>query len=127
MPDKSVAQKLLIRENYKALIIDEPKDYKSILGELPQNVTLISKSTEPVDLVQVFVTSRKDLEAKLPLLKMVLKPKGLLWVSYPKGTSKIKADVNRDSIREYAQSIGLEAVSMISVDDTWSALRLKTI
>ncbi|MBI4180649.1 MAG: DUF3052 family protein [Chloroflexi bacterium] len=126
MTDKSVAQKLLIKENYKVLLINQPKDYKTSLGELPQNVTLLSKSTEPVDLVQVFVTSRKELEAKLPQLKMLLKPKGLLWVSYPKGTSKIKVDINRDTIREYAQSIKLEAVAMFSVDETWSALRLKT-
>ncbi len=49
----------------------------------------------------------------------------MLWVTYPKGTSKVKADINRDIIREYARTIGLEAVALVSVDDTWSALRLK--
>jgi hypothetical protein len=77
--------------------------------------------------VQLFVASRKELEAQLGKLKGVLTPKGLLWVTYPKGTSKVKADINRDSIREYAQSLGLEAVAMVSVDDNWSALRLKII
>ncbi len=51
-------------------------------------------------------------------LKGVLTPKGLLRVTYPKGTSKVKADINRDSIREYAMSQGLEAMAMVSVDDT---------
>lgn len=127
MSDKSVAQKLLIGENYKALLINEPEDYKSILGELSQNVTLLSNSTQPVDWIQVFVTLKKELEAKLSRLKMLLKPNGSLCVSYPKGTSKIKMDINRDTIREYAQSIGLESVAMVSVDNTWSALRLKTV
>ncbi len=32
-----------------------------------------------------------------------------------------------DIIRVYAESIGFKAVAMISVDDTWSALRLKVV
>jgi hypothetical protein len=38
MSDKTVAQKLLIKENYKVLFINEPEIYKAILGELPKNV-----------------------------------------------------------------------------------------
>jgi len=49
----------------------------------------------------------------------------LLWVTYLKETSKLQADINRDTIREYAQTVSLEAVALVSVDDTSSALRLK--
>ncbi len=124
-PDKTVAQKLLIKENYKVLFINEPKNYKAILGELPINVTILTKPNTSADFIQFFVTSKKELEENLNDLKSYLSPKGLLWVTYPKGTSKIKTDVNRDIIREYAKSINLEGVAMISIDDTWSALRLK--
>ena len=127
MSDKMVAQKLLIKEDYKVLLLNKPEDYASILGELPPNVTVLNEPVEAVDLVQVFVTSRKELEEQLVKLKSVIKPKGLLWVTYPKGTSKIKAGINRDSIVQYARSLGLEGVVMISVDDTWSALRLKMV
>jgi hypothetical protein len=51
----------------------------------------------------------------------------MLWVTYPKGTSKAKVDVNRDSLREYDLTIGLQAVSLLAIDDVWSALRLKTV
>ncbi len=124
-PDKTVAQKLLIKENYKVLLINEPKNYKAILGELPINVTILTKPNTSADFIQFFVTSKKELEENLNDLKSYLSPKGLLWVTYPKGTSKIKTDINRDIIREYAKSIKLEGVAMISIDDTWSALRLK--
>jgi len=63
--------------------------------------------------VQLFVTSREELQKDLEMAKTMLKPKGLLWVTYPKGTSQIKTDINRDTIREYARSIGLEGVAMI--------------
>jgi hypothetical protein len=75
----------------------------------------------------VFVNSRKDLEGQLPRLKPLLAPKGLLWVTYHKGTSKQKSDINRDSIAAYAGTIGLQAVAMIAVDEDWSALRLKVV
>jgi ribosomal protein L25 (general stress protein Ctc) len=51
----------------------------------------------------------------------------VLWVSYPKGASKANADINRDTIRKYAQTLGLTTVSLIAVDDVWSALRLKSV
>jgi hypothetical protein len=51
----------------------------------------------------------------------------MLWVTYHKGTSKVKTDINRDTINAYAHSIGWEGVAMISIDDDWSAMRLKRI
>lgn len=124
MSDKTVAQKLLIKENFKVLFINEPENYKAILGDLPKNVSILSEPSKSIDFIQFFVSSNRELKEVLIELKQHLSPIALLWVTYPKGTSKIKTD-NRDSIREYAQSIGLVSVAMISVNDTWSALRLK--
>jgi hypothetical protein len=36
-----------------------------------------------------------------------------------------KSIIHRDSINAYAQTLGLVGVAMISIDDNWSALRLK--
>jgi hypothetical protein len=94
---------------------------------LPEGAVLAAGPEPGIDLIQLFVTSRIELEASLQRLKTSLKANGLLWISYPKGTSKIQADINRDSINAYARSIGLQGVAMISIDDTWSALRLKRI
>ncbi|MGA2066243.1 MAG: hypothetical protein ABSG86_14805 [Thermoguttaceae bacterium] len=127
MSDKSVAEKLLIRPGQKILLVNQPKGYRAVLGAIPKGVTLLKEAAEAADLIQVFVGSRKDLEAQLPRLKPLLAPKGLLWVTYPKGTSKRKSDINRDSIAAYAGTIGLQAVAMISVDDDLSALRLKVV
>jgi len=127
MSDKSVAQKLLIKPGQKILFVNQPKGYKALLGEIPKGVTVLKEANEAVDLIQFFVASRKDLEEQLPRLKPFLAPKGLLWVTYPKGTSKQKSDINRDSIAAYAGTIGLQAVAMVSVDEDLSALRLKIV
>jgi hypothetical protein len=127
MSDKTIAQKLLIKSNYKVLLIDPPVNYESMLGVLPPRATLSNKPSGSVDLIQIFLSSKKDLQDQLEGLKHLLKPNGLLWITYPKGTSKIKVDISRDNINEYAHSMGLQGVAMISIDDTWSALRLKAI
>ncbi len=125
MPDKSVAEKLLIKDGYRIAIVNPPAGYLNTMGKLPGKVSRAEVKDGDLDFIQSFVTSRKDLEASLATLKAALKSNGLLWVTYPKGTSKTKTDINRDSINAYAQTIGLQGVAMVSVDDTWSALRLK--
>lgn len=50
---------------------------------------------------------------------------GILWICYPKGTAKTATDLNRDNLRLHLLDKGLEAVAMIAIDDTWSAMRLK--
>ena len=127
MPEKTVAEKLLVKEGYRVSIVNPPTDYAGTLGRLPERVTSVEHGESNLDLIQLFVSSRKQLEASLPSLKTALKGNGLLWITYPKGTSKVKVDVNRDTIAAYAKSIGLQEVAMVSIDDTWSALRLKVV
>jgi hypothetical protein len=73
------------------------------------------------------VKTRNELEKQLPSLKNHLTPDGFLWITYPKGTSKIKTDINRDSIWAYAKTLDLKAVHQIAVDDTWSAMRFRHV
>ena len=99
MSEKSVAQKLLFKENYKVLLLNEPKNYRTMLGELPDKVTISTTANELFDLAQVFITSKKEMEIDLKKVRGSLKPAALLWLTYPKGTSKTKTDINRDIIR----------------------------
>ena len=121
MSDKSCRRETSIKPGQKILLVNPPKGYRALLGEIPKGVTVLKETAEAVDLIQVFVASRKDMEEQLPRLKPLLAPKGLLWVTYHKGTSKQKTDINRDSIAAYAGTIGLQAVAMISVDEDLSA------
>ena len=122
---KSIAQKLLIKENEQVLLINPPENYTDLLGKIPKGVKLISESEENLDVIQIFIRNRKELEELLPKMKLLLKPNGKLWVSYLKGTSKSKTDINRDSLREYAGSLGLKTIGLVSIDKDWSSMRLK--
>ncbi len=101
MSEKSVAEKLQIKEGHRLLIVNSPKGYKeSVLRDVPKSVMLLKDGKGPAHIIQVFVKSKKELGEQLVKLKPLLDSKGILWMTYPKGTSKIKADINRDIIRE---------------------------
>lgn len=136
MAEKTVAEKLFIKAGYRVLLIGAPQGYEAALGELPDGARVASAplgdvtleaSGEQVDFVQLFVDFDAELRAELLRLKPLVRPGGLLWVTYHKGTSKTKTDMNRDTIRAYAESIGFKAVAVVSVDEDWSALRLKSV
>jgi hypothetical protein len=50
-----------------------------------------------------------------------IKEDGLLWISYPKKTSKIKTDIGGDVMTH----AGYDGVSLISINETWSAIRFR--
>ena len=127
MSDKPIIQRLSLKPGYKFLLINPPARYTDVMGELAAGVQLLSETNTPVEAIQVFVRNRQELEALLPRLKQQMAPKGMLWVTYHKGTSKVKTDINRDKINAYAQTLGLQGIAMISIDEDWAALRLKLI
>ena len=90
-------------------------------------MTVSTKAGGRFDAIQVFATTKKGLEESLAKAKASLNPGGMVWVTYPKGTAKMKSEINRDSIRTYAQTVGLDAVSLVAIDEDWSALRLKAV
>ena len=129
MAEKTIVQKLLIKAGYRVLVVDAPQGYIAALAELPMGVMVATgpDGVGPFDLIQAFVSSQAAFEAQLDGLKAALKPKGLLWISYPKGAARIKSDITRDTIWRYARTVGLDGVAMVAVDETWSAMRLKRV
>jgi hypothetical protein len=125
MSAKTLGEKMMLKPGQIFLLLHPPAGYQESLGVLPRGVTLATTVSGRADAIQVFVSSRKELQDSLPKLKNAVTPAGMIWVTYPKGTSSIKTDINRDSIRMYAETLGLEAVAIFSVNSDWSALRLK--
>lgn len=75
----------------------------------------------------VFIDNKKAFEDFLNTYLKNIEPDSILWFAYPKGTSKIKTDINRDILRMTGESFGITTVMAISIDETWSALRFRPI
>jgi hypothetical protein len=99
----------------------------AVVGEGPE-VDLEAAVADPsdADAVLAFAKDRAQLRAHFALLASVAGRDGLVWVAYPKAR-QLGTDLNRDVIRDMVPSAGLDPVRQVSIDDTWSALRLKSI
>lgn len=119
-----LVRKLGIKGGMRLLVIDEPKDYWELLGELPHGVRVGDGGEGDVDLIHVFVKERRDLEERLAGLKKRMRPSGMIWVSWPKRAAKVPTDVTEDVVRGVALAEGLVDVKVCAVDETWSGLKL---
>lgn len=125
MSETPLYKKLGIKPGFKVLIMNAPEGYLDQLGQVPENVEVSTTGGSSYDFVQVFVTNKADVEQHAPTAMVATKMGGLLWFSYPKKTSKIKTDINRDAGWEPLWESGFEAVAAIAIDETWSALRFR--
>ncbi|AXT20309.1 DUF3052 domain-containing protein [Flavobacteriaceae bacterium AU392] len=119
-----LAKKLGIKPDFKALLYNAPKHYFNLFTDLPGNIYFTKEiETDDIDFIHLFCTSFEELQNIGELYKSVLKKNGLLWVSWPKGTSNISTNLKRDLIRDYFINIGLVDVKVAAIDNDWSGLK----
>ncbi len=124
----STAQKLKIKQNFTLLTINVPADFKKNIGELPKGVK-ISADSKNYNQVHWFVMNKAQMDKELTKVLKLIKDEFTLWIYYPKGTSKLQADLTRDKGWDnLLKHDELGWISLISFDDTWSTFgaRLKT-
>lgn len=122
---RSLTQKLGYKPGYKVLILQAPKHYWELLEDLPEDLVVHQrKGKGPYDLIHLFVYFEKDFLKNIAALQELIDPKGSLWVSWPKGTSAIDTDINRDFIREYLlKHTHLVDCKVAAIDEDWSGLK----
>jgi len=125
MAVKTLLQKLAIKPNNHFVLLNAPDGYLASLGQMPEGVTVHRDLVPEADIIQFFTTQKPDLEECLPVLTRALKPKGILWITYPKGTSGLATDLSRDVIWQMGEPLHLRPVGMVAVDTIWSAFRFK--
>jgi hypothetical protein len=124
----STAQKLKIKENFNLLTINAPADFRKNIGELPKGVK-ISNDSKNFNQVHWFVMNKAQMDKELTKILKLIKDDVVLWIYYPKGTSKLQTDLTRDKGWDnLLKHDELGWISLISFDDTWSTFgsRLKT-
>lgn len=103
----------------RALIVNAPEGYD--LG-----IETEDKLEGKFEFVQLFVGNAEQVNEFLPKVIPVLNEDALFWITYPKQSSKVKTDINRDTLANQVQNqTEYCAVSNVAVNDTWSALRFR--
>jgi len=122
--DILLAKKLGIKPGHCYLLYSEPIHYFDLLGHLPNNtVRLNTIENDTVDFIHIFCTTKKELAKAVTHYKPALKKTGILWVSWPKGSSKITTDLKREPVRNYLLSVGLVDIKVAAIDENWSGLK----
>lgn len=119
-----LAKKLGIKEGNRILLFQEPKNYFKLFDYLPEGlVQLKSARTNSADFIHLFLTKQSELHKAGIRFKPALKKEGTMWVSWPKGSSSIAKDINREDVREAFLIAGLVDVKVASIDEDWSGLK----
>ena len=79
------------------------------------------------DVVLVFVRDGREFDAAIRRMLPHVGAEAIFWVAYPKLTSPLGGDLNRDVVCRVAPGYGLATASQIAVDADWPALRPKRI
>ena len=122
---KPLAQRMSIRSGSNLRTWPSADQVIPLLVPLPDDVVVASEGR--ADVVVARCATRADLEAftsaQLEVLRRADDGVPPVWILFPKGN---RSDLNRDSIwRHLVDDHAWRAVSNVSVDATWSALRAR--
>ena len=127
MTENPLLKKLQLKSALRVLILNAPEGYVASLGPLPNGVAQADGQAGTFDFVQLFVRDSAELAAFAPNALAKIKPDGVLWIAYPKQSSKVTTDITRDRGWEPVTAAGLRPVTQIAIDEIWSALRWRPI
>ena len=119
-----LAKKLKLKPGARAAVVGAPDGYLERVGP-PAGTAMGATLDGPLDWIQVFVASSAELATLVPGITKAVAPNGIVWISYPKGSSKRQTDLTRDRGWESLEGSDLMWLSLVSIDDTWSAFGLR--
>jgi predicted SnoaL-like aldol condensation-catalyzing enzyme len=108
-----------------ALIVAAPPGYLKLIAPLPEGVSVshVANGTHPF--VQFFATHASEVKKSAPKFLKHATPGALVWIAYPKQTSGVASDLSREAVRDAMHGAGWRAVSIVAIDEVWSALRFR--
>ena len=118
-----LAKKLGLKSGFKCWFFNAPERYFELFDDLPADLNQTTDLQNDMDFAHLFFTQKQELENSMQGLAMKLKKDGLIWISWPKGTSKIPTDINREVVREVGLNAGLVDVKVAAIDENWSGLK----
>jgi hypothetical protein len=91
---------------------------------LPDGVQFLTAPSGTTDLAHAFFTKKSQMAKTLANLRRKLPPVAVIWVSWPKKSSRVATDITEDTVREVALPLGFVDVKVCAIDDVWSGLKL---
>lgn len=119
--------KLNLTQQPEILVLNAPQSFDVELSALV-DISIQRKSTakRKASFGIAFAVSQAELDQLSQTLIRSVSDDPILWIAYPKGTSKnYTYEFNRDKGWDILGDAGYEPVRQISIDSDWTALRFR--
>ena len=126
--NQNILEKLQLKDEKNLLIQGLPSSVEKQFAKLSYNKNLTPLlKTRKIDFALIFAINQLQLNNILKEVFSALHSESKLWISYPKTTSKIVSDLNRDASWEILSKNEYEAVRQVTLDHVWTAMRFKKL
>ena len=125
---QTILEKLQLKNEKNILIQGLPSSIEKQFNKLSfaKNLTPLLRSRK-IDFALIFAVSEIQLNTILDDIMPALKEDSKLWIAYPKVTSKISTDLNRESSWSRLATAEYESTEQVSLDHVWHAVNFRKI
>jgi hypothetical protein len=123
MKIKEILKKIRFKDDIEGVILNAPGHITKEFKKAGFSIANKDKSQFTI----LFVKDKSEFEKYMKSTINSIEYDSLFWVAYPKRTSKIETDVNRDILWKLAEPLGYRPVSQVAIDSDWSAMRFRPI
>ena len=127
MDENVIIKKLGIKPGKKALFINMPKDLANPLKHDIKKFGIKKSLRGKFDVILYFGKIKSEIKKKSKeIFNSLNNDDSLVWIAYPKKGSNIETDLNRDILWDVFTAYNYRPVSMVSLNDSWSAVRFRS-
>jgi hypothetical protein len=119
----NLLKKMRIKEGMVGKVLNTPPEFEEFEKDLQENGYITSGNE--TDFTLCFVTNEDKILSSIPYI-YELNFDGLLWMIFPKKSSRIQSTISKGTGWEALHEIGYKETAIASVDDNWAALRFRS-
>lgn len=123
---QTILEKLQLKNEKTLLIQGLPSSIEKQFSKVSfaKNLTPLLRSRK-IDFALLFAVSENQLNSILNDIMPALKEETKLWIAYPKATSKIVTNLNRESSWQQLVTCGYENIQQVPLDHVWNAVNFQ--
>jgi hypothetical protein len=120
-------KKLNLKDQNAIIVLNAPSSFDHELDALDGvAIERDGKNAKAITFAMAFATTQAEVDKFAKALATKLPGDAVLWMCYPKGTSKkYQCDFNRDTGWASLVALGWDTVRQVAIDEDWSALRFR--
>jgi hypothetical protein len=125
----AVFKKLGLKAQKQVVVVNAPESFEPELATLGDvEIVRDPAKAKDVSLSLAFVTTQKEVDTLARAIARKAQGDAIVWFAYPKGSSqRYKSEINRDQGWLSLGQEGFEPVSMVAIDEDWSAKRFRRV